>query len=53
MLICHNVPCGHIALYLNETHYVVGHLILSKTNSLMYCIDMFTEHIFTVNYNIV
>ena len=22
---CHIVPCGHIALYLKETHYVVGH----------------------------
>ena len=50
---CHIVPYGHIALYLKETHYVVGHLILSKTYSLMYCIDMFTEHIFNVNYNIV
>ena len=50
---CHIVPCGHIALYLKETHYVVGHPILSKTNRLIHCIDMFTENIFTVNYNIV
>ena len=53
MLRCYIVPCGHIALYLKETHYVVGHPILSKTVILIYCIALFIEHIFTVTSNLV
>ena len=53
MLRCHIVPCGHTALYLKETHYVIGHPILSKTVSLIYCIALFIEHIFTVTSNLV
>ena len=53
MLRCHIVPRGHSALYLKETHYVVGHSTLSKIFTLIYCITLFTERMFTVNSNLV